>query len=146
VQEKLKDRLRAVRRVVGWAEEIAVFIGLFFGLAVFLETLIGMVLASVRWLIHGFGGLGAKIIITAAVLGVGALAHWFKKKNQRAYGFVEVLFGLAAAANIVFSKASPKDLLLAQWAGLVACTYVVARGLNNRFEGEARKREELKRP
>lgn len=131
---------------MGWAEEIAVFIGLFFALAIFFESLIGMVLALARWLTRDFGDLGAKIIITLGVLGLGALAHWSKKKNQRAYGFVEVLFGLAAAANIVFGKSSPRELLSVQWAGLVACTYVVARGLNNRFEGEGRKRQELRRP
>jgi hypothetical protein len=140
VLEKLINRLRPVQRTLSWIPEILVFIGLFFALAIFLETLIEIVLALARALTRGFG------IITVAVLGTGALAHWFKKKNQKAYGFVEVLFGLAAAANIVFSKSSPRDLLLVQWAGLVACTYVVARGLNNRFEGEARRRQELKRP
>jgi hypothetical protein len=140
--KSLEGWRRLFQRVANWFVEAAVFFGLLFGVAVFLETLAANIIPLAGVLMRVFGRWGSQILIALAVVGAGALAHWFKRKNQEAYGYVEVLFGSAAAINIVFSRPTAKELLFSQWASLVACTYVVARGLNNRFEGKEKKHED----
>jgi hypothetical protein len=65
------------------------------------------------------------------------LAHWFKIENQKMYGAVEVAFGAVSAwtMHLVFQQnASP----FAQYASLLGGAYVVARGLNNIKDANAR--------
>jgi uncharacterized membrane protein (GlpM family) len=73
---------------------------------------------------------GAQAIVATVVFGMGVVAHWFKRMNQRWYGMVEVMLGAAAAVNISV-RLMPGQTLLSQWEGLIGCAYVVARGLSN---------------
>ena len=72
----------------------------------------------------------------------GYLAHWFKQKNLRIYGRVEMVFGTVSAFAIA-SAINPERPILPQCVSLVGCAYVVARGLNNISEANARALKEL---
>ena len=79
-----------------------------------------------RWSVWEFGLHVVQLTITAGTVFIGIFAHWFKIKNLRLYGWVEVLFAICAAFS-VSSGISADRLLLSQWATLVGCSYVVAR-------------------
>jgi uncharacterized membrane protein YjjB (DUF3815 family) len=68
---------------------------------------------------------------------VGFLAHWFKRKNQRIYGRVEMAFGMVPGFAIA-SAINPERPLLPQCVSLVGCAYVIARGLNNISDANAK--------
>ena len=108
---------------------IGVAIGLLVGIGVFIETIIGMGSVVFKWLVRTFGIHLAQFAIFCGVVAVGAFAHWFKQKNQKWYGVVEVAFGAASAGSVSF-RMMPGPLF-AQWATLAGCAYVIARGLNN---------------
>jgi len=68
--------------------------------------------------------------IAVGVIIVGVLAFLFKRKNQLLYGITEICFGIVSAVTLATS-ALPSEMRLTQWASLVGCVYVVARGLAN---------------
>jgi hypothetical protein len=118
--------VHSVYKVLGF---IAMSLGLLLGVGVFIETIVGMGSVAFRWLAKTFGIHLAQFAIFAGVVAVGTFAHWFKKKNQKWYGVVEVAFGTASAGSISF-RMMPGPLF-AQWATLAGCAYVITRGLNN---------------
>ena len=77
------------------------------------------------------------MVIGVGVLVIGVLAHYFKRYSQLAYGVVEVVIGGASGFSIAFSL-SPDHINLTQWASIVGCTYVVARGLNNVYDAKVK--------
>jgi|SRR5882724_10695353 len=79
-----------------------------------------------------------QVLLCFTVMGAGAYAFWFKRRNQLWYGIVEVMFGSASGVAVAFGITSTKASL-SQWATLVGCAYVIARGLNNCAEAEERK-------
>lgn len=84
--------------------------------------------------------LGPHIVqigIGVIVVGFGIGAHWFRRLNQRWYGMVEVVFGAVSGFTIAFSMI-PSRPAPSQWASLVGCAYVVARGLNNMSDAKAK--------
>jgi hypothetical protein len=88
-------------------------------------------------LIHAVGLHLAQIVVSIGVISAGILGHWFKRKNQRWYGFVEVVFGSASGIVIGFTMFAGQPLLT-QWVTLVGCAYVISRGLNNMSEAKAK--------
>jgi hypothetical protein len=48
---------------------------------------------------------------------------------------IEVIFGTMSGFSIAFGI-TPDRATLVQWASLVGCSYVVARGLSNMYEGK----------
>jgi len=83
------------------------------------------------------GLYGTQFLIGAGIVSLGLFAHWFKGKNQRVYGIIEVLFGSLSAFAIAFSL--PGDQIsLTEYASLIGSSYVVARGMNNMSEAKMR--------
>ncbi len=115
---------------------------------IFIVYVISMILTGVIWLAMHFGPealvwlrrivglITARIIVGMVTIGAGLAAHWFKKVSQRWYGIVEALFGAAGAFNITL-QLQPGQSMLPQWASLVGCAYVIARGLNNISDAKA---------
>jgi hypothetical protein len=68
--------------------------------------------------------------IGLAVIAVGRLAHWFKQKNLQWYGRIEVMFA-SGSAFFIGMNTPPPNFSMTQWAALVGCTFVAARGFNN---------------
>jgi len=124
----------AIHSVYKVAANIGVAIGILLAVGVFIEAIIGMGSAAFRWLVKTFGIHLAQTAIFLGVVVVGTFAHWFKKKNQKWYGVVEVVFGVASAGSISF-RMMPGPLFT-QWATLAGCVYVIARGLNNVAEAK----------
>jgi len=91
---------------------------------------------------HILGIYGAQSTTAAAVIVAGVCAHWFKQKKQKWYGMVEVAFGGVAGWSICFTLA-PGQALFSQWAALVGCAYVIARGLNNWAEANEKMKPKL---
>jgi 4-hydroxybenzoate polyprenyltransferase len=73
---------------------------------------------------------GVQLVLSGIVVLFGFLAYEVKKKKQLWYGRVEICFGIGSAIALSFSV-SPGDIHLTQWASLVGCIYVIARGMNN---------------
>jgi hypothetical protein len=82
-----------------------------------------------------FGLYGAQGGVALLVVLVGFAAHRFKQKRQRWYGLTEVAFGAVSGVSICF-RLAPGASMFSQWAALVGCTYVIARGLNNIAEAK----------
>ena len=85
------------------------------------------------------GLYGTQFLIGAGIVSLGLFAHWFKGKNQRLYGIIEVLFGSLSAFAIAFSLPSD-NISLTEYASLVGSSYVVARGMSNMSEAKRRLR------
>ncbi len=68
--------------------------------------------------------------LAAGVVIPGVLAFLFKKKDQFLYGVTETAFGVASGFTLVFS-APPNEIHLTQWASLIGCVYIIARGIGN---------------
>jgi len=130
--QRVTDAIHSVYRVLA---NIGVAIGFLLAVGVFIETVIGMGSLVFRWLARIFGIHVAQSAIFLVVIIVGTFAHWFKKKNQKWYGLVEVVFGAASAGSISF-RMTPGPPLFTQWATLAGCAYVIARGLNNVSEAK----------
>jgi hypothetical protein len=90
-----------------------------------------------------FGLHRLQAFIAAGVVGIGLLAHYFKKRNQYLYGLVEIAFGAGSALSISIGM-TPGDILFSRWAALAGCAYVVARGANNLSEAKAKELPRLK--
>jgi hypothetical protein len=68
--------------------------------------------------------------MVAIVLIAGLGAHVFKRVNQMAYGFTEVIFGATTMYRL--AAAWPRGgTFSAQWVAMAGAAYIVARGLNN---------------
>jgi hypothetical protein len=52
------------------------------------------------------GAASCSITIGVVVILVGIFAHWFKRRNQRWYGIVEVIFGIISAFSVAFAMSS----------------------------------------
>jgi hypothetical protein len=91
------------------------------------------------------GFRGVQTLVSLAILGAGVFAFWFKRKRQLWYALFEVAFGSASGVNISFSTAHSGPLF-AQWAAMVGCAYVIARGLNNFAEAKDKEAAILRRP
>ncbi len=78
---------------------------------------------------------GGQSLIAACVITLGFLAYEFKKKDQLSYGRLEICFGISSAITLSFSIL-PSEMRLSQWATLVGCVYVIARGVNNVNDGK----------
>jgi hypothetical protein len=87
-----------------------------------------------RFLVRVLGIYGMRLLIAAMVVALGVFAHRWKRRNQRSYGFGEVIFGTVAGIFITFTL-SPDHSILSQWIGLGGASYVIARGLNNMADG-----------
>jgi hypothetical protein len=85
-----------------------------------------------RWLSQSIGVQSAHIGIWLFVCVIGVAAHTFKLVNKFRYGITEIAFGVISSGVIVF-RISPNDSVFSQWAALVGCAYVIARGMNNAF-------------
>jgi hypothetical protein len=83
------------------------------------------------------GLYGTQFLIGSGIVSLGLFAHWFKARNQRLYGIVEVLFGSLSAFAIAFSLSSD-NISLTEYASLIGSSYVVARGVNNMSEAKRR--------
>jgi len=79
----------------------------------------------------------SQFIIGLFIATMGFVAHRFKQRNQRWYGMVEVMIGIVSGFSIAFGMV-PSHVVLAQWASLIGCSYVIARGLNNVSDAKAR--------
>lgn len=85
------------------------------------------------WLFHFLGAQLAQLLIAAIIAMLGTAAFRFKKKNKRAYGSVEIVFGFVSAV-LVAQHISGTAQDLAKWSTLAGSAYVIARGLGNRDE------------
>lgn len=93
------------------------------------------VFAFVYRVVGPYGAQGGTAVL---VFVCGIAAHWFKRKNQRWYGRVEVLVGALSGIRICFSLA-PHTSMFSQSVALVGCAYVIARGLNNITEANGKR-------
>ena len=82
------------------------------------------------YLIDRLGTHGTQVVIGTGICLMGFGAHAFKKHNQFLYGVVEVIFGGSSAFAVALGISS-RSATPSQWATLVGCAYVIARGLNN---------------
>jgi hypothetical protein len=83
--------------------------------------------------IKEFGLHVTQILVSIAIVGIGVVAHFFKRWNQGLYGLVEMVFAAAAVFGVARTL-TPEKLLLAQWATLGGFAYVVSRGWGNVWE------------
>ena len=90
-----------------------------------------------EWATRTIGLRATQVIIAVGVTFLGFMAHSFKKKNQKWYGRVEMLFGFLTAF-IVAGTLSSGTLELARWATLAGAAYVIARGRGNTEEAKAK--------
>ncbi len=112
---------------------------------VFLSIVFGIVVAYVdahgvaffRFLTQRVHPLLLGLLFGTGVSVLGWTAHWFKLRNQIWYGAIEVVFGMISGFDISadFSINRP---LAPQFAALIGCAYVIARGLNNVDEGRVK--------
>jgi hypothetical protein len=104
---------------------------LFVWAMVIVFRLASLMLGSVARTISSSAGIHSfQFVIAATVIILGFLAFEFKKKHQLWYGRVEICFGISSAVTLSLS-ALPSDMHLTQWASLVGCVYVIARGMGN---------------
>jgi hypothetical protein len=85
-------------------------------------------------LYHSFGAFRLNSLIGFIVILLGVLAALFKLKNQSFYGLVEFVVGSGSGFAVALGM-SPERATPAQWASLLACAYVIARGLGNILDG-----------
>jgi D-alanine-D-alanine ligase-like ATP-grasp enzyme len=82
----------------------------------------------------------AQIGAAVVVAGMGYSAYRFKKWKQWWYGLVEIAFGFFSVFPPLHGLNGSHDLI-ARWATLVGCAYVISRGLNNTSEAKAKELE-----
>jgi 4-hydroxybenzoate polyprenyltransferase len=87
-----------------------------------------------NWVLNKLGLQFTQLLIAFLIMGIGTGAYFFKRKNQKWYGIVEILIGFLSAV-VVAGSLLPHKLDLAKWATLAGSAYVVARGLENRAKG-----------
>jgi hypothetical protein len=122
---------------------VAATVGILFAFLIFIETSFTIGSRIFVWLTRMLGLYVVQVGIFFAVVSIGVFAHWFKNKNQKWYGWVEVLFGAASSISISF-RITPGQSLFAQWVALAGCVYVIARGLNNIADANSKSRAQLK--
>lgn len=86
------------------------------------------------WLLSELGLQVTQLLIAGFVAIAGITAYWFKRKNQKWYGMVEIGVGVLSAV-FVAGTLTPHKLDLARWSTLAGSAYVIARGLENRAKG-----------
>ena len=121
--------IRRRRKKTRWSDTLA-----FFLLGLIIEGIVNAVRlfgpSIYKWASDVLGTHPTQLIIGVMVAASGWLAHWFKGRDQRWYGIVEVFFGAASGFAIALSIDSNKPWP-PQAATLVGCAYVIERGLNN---------------
>jgi uncharacterized membrane protein len=88
-----------------------------------------------RWAIRTVGLRFTQVLVALVISALGLGAHYFKTKNQKWYGIVEVIFG-TVTAFLVAGTLAPGKLDLSKWATLAGTSYVIARGWGNYGEGK----------
>jgi hypothetical protein len=89
------------------------------------------------WIGQTIGPHFVGLMLFYLVVAAGFLAHELRKTNLKAYGIVEIAFGMGYALSAAFTI-RPGEAMLSHWTTLVGCTYIIARGLSN--VSEARKK------
>jgi len=115
------------------AEKRMAFLALLFLMwmtAIFIRLLTLQLPSLFNRLLSLAGSAGVQLLIALTVIVLGVMAFVFKRRNQFWYGIIEASFGAASTITLVFSS-TPSDMHLSQWAGLVGCAYVIARGTTN---------------
>jgi hypothetical protein len=72
--------------------------------------------------------------IAVLIIGLGFAASWYKRKNKKWYGNIEIFVGMSSAL-VVARSLGPNAFDLAKWSTLAGCSYVIARGLGDHKEG-----------
>jgi hypothetical protein len=108
------------------------------GLFVLLELLRWYFAHSVgllQSLVENMGQERAHVIAGMAAFGVGSLAVWYKRYDQRRYGLFEIAFGTVGGgvATAYISVAN----FYATVMSFIGCMYVVTRGIENMFAGRS---------
>jgi cell division protein FtsW (lipid II flippase) len=79
---------------------------LVFSLSIGLSALLANLSRIYSAMVRVLGPHLAQITIGVVVILVGIFAHWFKRRNQRWYGIVEVIFGIISAFSVAFAMSS----------------------------------------
>lgn len=95
------------------------------------DQIIRLVNAFLDWAIRAIGLGPTQFFISVLIIALGFVAHYFKKKNQKVYGNVEIIVG-GLTALVVAGTLRRGNQDLSKWATLAGAAYVIARGLGNR--------------
>ena len=101
------------------------------------DKFIHSVNAFLDWVAHKLGLGFTRFLLFLFTVIIGFLAQFFKSKNQRWYGAVEIGVG-CLTAYIVAGTFTPANLELAKCVTLSGAAYVIARGIGNYRDGKRR--------
>ena len=73
--------------------------------------------------------ISVAVTFTGLVVGLGALASYWKRKALRSYALMEVMFGALLGFNVLLHLAP--DFGFAKLFAVASAIYVIARGFNN---------------
>jgi uncharacterized membrane protein YbhN (UPF0104 family) len=85
-----------------------------------------------------------EVVVSIFVLALGFGLYAVREKHRHLYGVAEISFGVTTAsftASKLRTDISPTDVLLADpsnfvpWLAILACVYVVVRGVENMIKG-----------
>lgn len=108
-----------------------VLIGLLFNAGTYLSHIVQRVFL---YFLDKLGLKAVQVGIAAIMTGIGIGAYFFKAKNQKWYGVVEVMVGVVGAV-VVAGTLGPRTVEnLSKWSTLAGSSYVIARGLGNYSE------------
>jgi hypothetical protein len=94
-------------------------------------TLLGGTVVAVNWFLYRLPGKYSNWL-SLAVLPIGYSVHYFKRRNLRLYGTIEVIVGVATAlGSTVRGTLQPT-----QGLAIIGAIYVVGRGFNNISEAK----------
>jgi len=125
-----------------WSENRGFTIAEQIALGMFLFALFAIVALILRFygeaayaaIYHFFGSYQLNSLVGFVVILLGVLAAFFKQRHQSFYGLVEFVFGIISGFAVSFGM-SPGKATATQWASLIACGYVIARGIGNMMDG-----------
>lgn len=148
IQKLEHGKLSRIRRPFAWLARLPAWLSTWMFLMVFAMAfmVVQVILSSglpyaARFIGHAMQLMGVRwfqLVTAVAVITLGFFAHWFKGKNQVAYGAVEVV--IAGLAAVVAAKQIRFGVSVAPIvATLIASVYVVSRGLGNYAEGRAKR-------
>ena len=124
--EKYDDKFRDT-----WGSvRIVSFVLAVFGVAFWLDKNGDAIL---KWFVNELGIPKIQYIVGFLVLALGIGAYQYKKKYQRFYGLIEMVFG--CVTGVLATKHVDLDKVFPTLATLGGCVYVVARGSINFAEG-----------